>query len=133
MGPMSNESPTFGWVLLYVDDVAASTRFYTEAVGLGVKFADESGTYTELDTGPTTFALCARSLAADSSGLALAPPGSPAGNVTFVVHDVAAAYERAVGHGAVPVLGPTTKPWGQTVSYVRDPDGHLVELATTVG
>ena len=40
----------------------------------------------------------------------------------------ATAYERATGHGAAPVLGPTAKPWGQTVSYVRDPDGFEIEL-----
>lgn len=125
-------SPSFGWVLLYVTDVSASTRFYTEAIGLSVRFADDAGRYTEMETGATTFALCDRTLAADSSGLKLSAPATPAGNVTFVVNDVAAAFERAVAHGATPVLDPTVKPWGQTISYVRDPDGHLVELATTV-
>ena len=30
------------------------------------------------------------------------------------------------------IAAPTTKPWGQTVSYVRCPDGTLVELCTPV-
>ena len=129
---MTTTSPSLGWILLYVTDVPASVRFYTQAVGLAVRFADDAGQYTEMETGATTFALCDRSLAADSSGLALSPPTTPTGNVTFVVDDVAAAFERAVAHGATAVLGPTVKPWGQTISYVRDPDGHLVELATSV-
>lgn len=28
---------------------------------------------------------------------------------------------------------PVSKPWGQTVSYVRAPDGSLIELCTPVG
>ena len=28
---------------------------------------------------------------------------------------------------------PATKPWGQVVSYVRAPDGCLIELCTPVG
>jgi lactoylglutathione lyase len=30
-------------------------------------------------------------------------------------------------------MAPTKKPWGQTVAYVRDLDGHLVELCTPMG
>jgi lactoylglutathione lyase len=31
------------------------------------------------------------------------------------------------------VMKPTVKPWGQTVAYVRDLNGTLVELGTPVG
>jgi uncharacterized glyoxalase superfamily protein PhnB len=34
--------------------------------------------------------------------------------------------------GAEPVTPPQTKPWGQDVAYVRDPDGNLVEIASPV-
>lgn len=126
------DSPSLGWVLLYVDDVAISTRFYTEALGLRVRFADDSGSYTELDTGPTALALCARSLASASAGLDLDHSGGPTGNVTLVVDDVPGAWQRALAGGAEAVLAPTRKPWGQTSSYVRDADGHLIEIASPV-
>jgi lactoylglutathione lyase len=32
--------------------------------------------------------------------------------------------------GAAPVSEPATKPWGQDVAYVRDPDGVLIEIAS---
>ncbi len=38
-----------------------------------------------------------------------------------------------VAAGAVAVAPPAHKPWGQTVSYVRDLNGVLVEIATEVG
>ena len=39
---------------------------------------------------------------------------------------------EAVAAGAVAVAPPAHKPWGQTVSYVRDLSGVLVELAPEV-
>ena len=33
-------------------------------------------------------------------------------------------------HGAIPVLPPTTEPWGQRTCYVADPDGNLIEIGS---
>ncbi len=126
------DGPRFAWSLLYVTDVAASAALYCEAFGLTVGFAHPGGDYTEFATGPTTLALCARSLASDSTGMALVGGAEPSGNISLVVDDVAAAFAAAVAAGATPVSEPVTKPWGQVSSYVADPDGNLVELASTV-
>jgi catechol 2,3-dioxygenase-like lactoylglutathione lyase family enzyme len=45
---------------------------------------------------------------------------------------VAAAYAKALDAGAVVIKEPLTKPWGQTVAYVRCPDGTLVEICSPV-
>ena len=58
------------------------------------------------------------------------PPGFEIG---LVAEDVHAAYATALAAGAVPVLAPMTKPWGQVVSYVRDLNGFLVEICSKVG
>jgi uncharacterized glyoxalase superfamily protein PhnB len=47
-----------------------------------------------------------------------------------VTTHVQAAFDRAMEAGAEAVSPPQTKPWGQDVAYVRDPDGNLVELAS---
>ncbi len=58
----------------------------------------------------------------------------PAGaEVGLVTDDVDALYKQAVAAGALATLEPTVKPWGQTVAYVRDLDGFLVELCSPVG
>ena len=44
--------------------------------------------------------------------------------------DVSAAYERALGAGAIGVSPPAAKPWGQVCAFVRDKDGIVVELCT---
>ena len=55
---------------------------------------------------------------------------APAAQIAFVTDDMDADWQRAVSAGAVVVKAPETKPWGQTVAYLRDKDGHIVELCT---
>ncbi len=126
-------APRLGWIVLYVDDVDRSLRFYEEACRQRRRFRDPSGTYAELETGTTALALCDRSQAARSAAVAVGSAGTaPTANLTFVVDDVAAAFAHAVACGAVAVREPFDTDWGQTCSYVLDPDGTLVELATEV-
>ena len=39
----------------------------------------------------------------------------------------------AIEAGATLAAEPRNKPWGQTVAYVRAPEGTLIELCTPVG
>jgi catechol 2,3-dioxygenase-like lactoylglutathione lyase family enzyme len=126
-----------GYTILYVPDVAASLAFHEQAFGLKRRFLHESGTYGELDTGATTLAFAAHALGdgnfpgghvhADTSPQ---PLGMEVGLVT---DDVPAAHRQALACGARELAPPATKPWGQVVSYVRAPDGCLVELCTPMG
>ena len=55
----------------------------------------------------------------------------PAGaEVAFVSDDVQASYDKALKAGAVSYDEPRQKPWGQTVAYVRDINGFLVEICS---
>jgi hypothetical protein len=49
-----------------------------------------------------------------------------------VTDDVAAAHVKGFSTGATELTVPVQKPLGQTVSYVRCPDGVLVELRTPI-
>jgi catechol 2,3-dioxygenase-like lactoylglutathione lyase family enzyme len=66
----------------------------------------------------------------ESSSLSRLPQASEVG---FTTDDVASALEKARQARAVIVAEPKQKPWGQTVAYVRDPDGHLIEICTPIG
>jgi lactoylglutathione lyase len=127
----------FGYTILYVSDVAASLDFYERALAQRRRFVHESGQYAELDTGETALALAAHELAAANLPGVVRPeerPGArPAFEVCFVTDDVQRAFDRAITEGAEAVTPPQTKPWGQDVAYVRDPDGNLVELASPAG
>ena len=94
------------------------------------------GDYAELDTGETALAFAAHELAAANLPGVYRPEERPSARppfeVCFVTDNVQAAFDRAVEEGAAAVSPPQTKPWGQDVAYVRDPDGNLVELASPV-
>jgi lactoylglutathione lyase len=122
----------FGYTILYVRDVGASLDFYERAFDQRRRLLHESGQYAELDTGATTLAFASHELAEANLPPAFRPPGpdDTSFEVCFVTDDVPAAYGRALGAGAGTVSEPQTKPWGQQVAYVRDPDGTLIELAS---
>lgn len=126
-----------GYTIIYVPDVEASLAFYESAFGLRRRFLHESGTYGELDTGATTLAFASHDL-----GEMNFPAGYVRGDtsavplgfeIALVTDDVALAHQRALATGAREISVPSAKPWGQIVSYVRAPDGTLIELCTPVG
>ena len=119
----------FGYTILYVRDVAASLEFYERALAQRQRLLHESGEYAELETGDTTLAFASHELAA-ANVPGVAPSEGSAFEVCFVTDDVPGAYERAMKAGAEALGEPQTRPWGQQVAYVRDPDGNLVELAS---
>jgi lactoylglutathione lyase len=130
---METDSPRLGCVLLYVDDLDRAIDFYTSAFGLPLRFRHETGSYAELDTGPTTLALCDRSFAATTGGVDLGDGRQPpTSSVTLVVNDVAGLYARTVAAGASPVHEPVTKPWGRVSALIIDHDGNLIEIASQV-
>ncbi|MES2889857.1 MAG: VOC family protein [Pseudomonadota bacterium] len=127
----------FGYAIVYVPSVAESIGFFTAAFGFQQKFLHESGTYGELSTGETTLAFASHAL-----GEMNFPMGHVKGSesakplgmeIAFVTEDVMAAHAQALKHGALELAAPSQKPWGQLVSYVRAPDGTLVELCTPIG
>jgi uncharacterized glyoxalase superfamily protein PhnB len=124
----------FGYCILYVPDVPAALAFYERAFGFSRKFLHESNSYGELATGTTRLAFAAESLAATHGEFRRTRLGEspPAVEIALVTDDVAAAFEQAVAAGAKPHHQAEQKPWGQTVAYVRDPNGFLIELCTPV-
>ncbi|MDR0771365.1 MAG: VOC family protein [Burkholderiales bacterium] len=127
----------FGYTIIYVPDVAASLDFFEKAFGLPSRFLHESGAYGELETGATTLAFAAHSMGAQhfpEGFVAASESKQPLGmEIALVTEDVAAAHARAVQAGVAELQAPGVMPWGQAVSYVRCPDGTLVELCSPMG
>jgi lactoylglutathione lyase len=126
-----------GYTIIYVPNVAESLSFFESAFGLSRRFLHESGDYGELDTGETTLAFASHAL-----GSANFPAGFVAANesikplgfeIALVTPSVDEAHKKALAAGAAELKEPETKPWGQVVSYVRCPDGTLVEICSPVG
>jgi lactoylglutathione lyase len=133
---MDTPSVSLGYVILFVKDVSASLTFYENAFGLSRRFFndDDGKAYGELETGAARLAFASLELAKTqlkqevvAASLSTPPLGV---EIAFVTDDVPASYARAVKAGATPLSEPATKPWGQTVGYLRDNFGHVVELCS---
>ena len=128
--------PSLGYVILYVNDVAASLAFYEKAFGLARRFFhdDHGKAYGELETGAARLAFASIVLAEEhlKQKVAVAAPDKapPGVEIALTTSDVPELFERAVKARATVVSEPATKPWGQTVAYLRDNSGFLVELCS---
>ena len=124
----------FKYTILYVENVEKALTFYRKAFGLKQKMLHESGDYGELDTGSTTLAFSSLEL---MTGLGKSPahadPGRPTFEIAFETGDVPAGVAKALAAGAVLVQEPEEMPWDQTIAYVHDANGYLIEICTPVG
>ena len=133
---MSTPSVSLGYVIFYVKDVSSSLAFYEKAFGLSRRFFndDKGKAYGELDAGTARIAFASLQLAKEQLNQQVtttSPNQPPLGfEIALTTSDVPTSYARAIKAGATAVSEPATKPWGQTVAYLRDNDGHLVELCT---
>ena len=124
-----------GYTLLYVDDVEKTMAFYTKAFGLETGFLHESGQYGEMKTGETKLGFVQHETAG-SHGFDYEPVSikkkAPGIELGLVAEDVEGAFIRATAAGAMAVSMPQKKPWGQVVSYVRDCNGFLIEICSSI-
>ncbi|MEA9356467.1 VOC family protein [Bacteriovorax sp. PP10] len=124
-----------GYVIYYVSSVEETILFYEKAFSMKRKFVHESGEYGELDTGETTLSFASFTMA-DSNGIGFKKrdPSFQSSDmeIGLVSENVAESHHSAVASGAVEVKKPEVKPWGQTVSYVRDLNGFLIELCSPI-
>jgi lactoylglutathione lyase len=123
-----------GYTILYVADVTKSIEFYESAFGFQRKFITPENDYGELLTGETTISFASLELANSNlrSGFVVSkqtnkPFGIELGLVTENVHQI---IEKATGLGAIMIEEPKEKPWGQTVGYIQDLNGFLLEIVS---
>ena len=126
---------TYGYTIVYVKNVETTLAFYVNAFGFMQKFITPEKDYGELETGGTTLAFASHTVA-EYNGIAIEkrkPEALPSPfEITFVADDLESAWKQAIDAGAEIVKEPTQKPWGQTVGYLRDINGFLVEMCTKI-
>jgi lactoylglutathione lyase len=102
-------------ITLFVDDLAAAKRFYSDVFQLPVFFEDKDSTVFKF--GETLVNLLKTSEA--HTLVAPAPVATP---------DMGVRFQFTLG---VELLnGPTDRPWGVRTASFRDPGGHVWEIAT---
>jgi lactoylglutathione lyase len=116
------------YTVLLVQDLERSLAFYVDLLRLPLDH--RSGPYAQLRTGSTRLALFEREAMGRTLGRRLRPPDAdaPGFEIGFKVADVDAVFAELTAAGAAVEMPPTDRPWGQRTAYLRDPDGHLIEL-----
>ncbi|MDO8953335.1 MAG: VOC family protein [Gammaproteobacteria bacterium] len=122
-----------GYIIIYVPDVELALQFYEQAFGLKQSFLHESMQYGEIEMGSTKLAFASEAIA-ELNGVQFVKNRldnhAPGIEIALVTPDVSEAFNRAVKGGAIALAEPMNKPWGQTVSYVRDLNGVLIEICS---
>ncbi|MEM9366316.1 MAG: VOC family protein [Planctomycetota bacterium] len=124
-----------GYLIYYVADVSSTVDYYSRAFDMKCRFHHTEGhsEYAEMETGETVLAFASDTLA-ESHGFSyqkMNPDGPPPPvEIAFVTDNVEEGYRKAISEGADGKKEPTEMPWGQTVSYVCDPNGFLIEICS---
>ena len=116
-------------ITLFVDDLAASMRFYHEVFELPVHFEDDvsavfsfGGTLVNLLQSGEAPGLITPAAVADADAGARAM-------LTVTVDDVDAICDRLRERGVALLNGPIDRPWGVRTAAFADPAGHVWEIA----
>jgi lactoylglutathione lyase len=123
-----------GYVIAYVQSVPKTIQFYEKAFGLSIRRTHED-CYGEMETGSATLSFYDENFAKDTSCEFIPNRlnNNPAGiEIAFIVDDVQNAFDHAIKNGAIIVKEPIEKPWGQTVAYIKDINGILIELCSEI-
>jgi catechol 2,3-dioxygenase-like lactoylglutathione lyase family enzyme len=117
-----------GAITLFVDDLDASKRFYSDVFELSVHFEDDSSAV--FNFGNALINLLKREAADELVAPAdVAPAGSGATmQLTLEVDDVDAIAARLTSRGVELLNGPMDRPWGIRTASFRDPSGHIWEI-----
>ena len=123
----------FRYTILYVENVEESIAFFERAFGFSRLFIHEAGDYGELSTGETKLAFSSRELMRQlDKNPRPAEASNPTFEIAFESEDVTADLARAIEAGATLVQDARDEPWGQTTSYIADPNGYLIEICSRV-
>ena len=116
-------------ITLFVEDLAATRRFYQEVFGLPVAFEDDASTVFRFEN--TMINLLKASEAPELiRPAAVAQPAAGARmQFTIEVDDVDVMCAELAARGVELLNGPMDRPWGIRTASFRDPAGHIWEIA----
>lgn len=126
----------YGYTIVYVSDVPSSLEFYETAFGFPRKMMTPEEDYGELISGKTTIAFASHQLGDSnfSNGFTKSVSlNKPIGiELVFISNQINEDFQKALDAGAELLEPISHKPWGQSVGYLKDPNGVIIEICTPV-
>lgn len=117
--------------ILYVEDQAESTRFYSEVLGTAPDLNVPGMTEFRLGD-DAVLGLMPTAGASRLLGREMEPASGPRAEVYLLVDDPEAYHRRALAAGAEEASPLSTRDWGHVAAYSIDPSGHVLAFARSV-
>lgn len=119
---------------LFVNDMGKMIRFYRDVLGFEIKEAENTSNVYLIKDG-TLFLLYGRTDFENMTNRKYEYLKGVNGHFETALYvdtfeEVDMEYHKAIAKGAVPILEPTTEPWGQRTCYIADPEGNLIEIGS---
>jgi catechol 2,3-dioxygenase-like lactoylglutathione lyase family enzyme len=119
---------------IFVKDMATMIRFYRDVLGFEIK-EDENTSNVGLVKDGTLFLLYGRTDFEKMTNRTYEYTKAVNGHYEIALSvenyaEVDLTFQTVISKGAIPILEPTTEPWGQRTCYIADPEGNLIEIGS---
>jgi catechol 2,3-dioxygenase-like lactoylglutathione lyase family enzyme len=119
---------------IFVKDMATMVRFYRDVLNFEIK-EDENASNVYLIKDGTLFLLYRRTDFEKMTNSTFGYADNINGHYEIALsvdnyEAVDLTFKEVVSKGAIPILEPTTEPWGQRTCYISDPEGNLIEIGS---
>ena len=131
----SDENTQAAWpggiaaITLFVEDLAAAKRFYSDVFQLPLFFEDDTSTVFKFGDTLVNLLQASEAPALVAPAAVATPDAGVRFQFTLGVDDVDAMVEQLKSRGVELLNGPMDRPWGLRTASFRDPGGHIWEVA----
>jgi lactoylglutathione lyase len=112
-------------ICLLVEDISVSRDFYENKLSLLVNSTDTGFVDYKLGEAPLALFEKKHATAMFEEKYMKSSGGTV---IALQVEDMSKTCQELIAKGVEIFEGPKTTSWGQTVAYLHDPDGHIIEV-----
>lgn len=116
-------------ITLFVENLAAAKRFYSDVFQLPVFFEDDNSTVFKFGDTLVNLLEASEAPALVAPATVATPDAGVRFQFTLGVDDVDAWVDELKSRGVELLNGPMDRPWGIRTASFRDPGGHIWEVA----
>src|SRR5258708_7901699 len=122
-----------GAITMFVEDQQRSKAFYENAFGVVASYEDESSAAFNFENMIVNLLKTPAAHGLIDPAIVAGPESGARFQLTIWVDDADAACETLRSRGVELLNGPMDRPWGMRTAAFADPDGHIWEVAQSLG